>query len=104
MLVYDISNRHRKLEGYELWIRKQERCPNEEWISRMVYRKFIKNMWWSKYEYDLLTTLVRLNTNIYNLLEKLQRHFTAEERYELVIKSLKWENKDKTFLSILQSI
>lgn len=104
MLVYDLSNWHTKLEGYEVWIRKQERCPNEEGISKMVYRKFIKNMWWAKYEYDLLMDLVRLNANVYNLLQKLQYHFTADERYMLVKKAIKGENKDKTLLSLLQSI
>lgn len=104
MLTYDLSNRHKSLEGYEVWIRKQEWCPNEEGISRMVYRKFIKNMWWAKYEYDLLMDLVRLNANIYNLLQKLQYHFTADERYMLVKKAIKGENKDKELLSLLQSI
>ena len=61
-------------------------------------------MWWAKYEYDLLMDLVRLNANVYNLLQKLQCHFTADERYMLVKKAIKGENKDKTLLSLLQSI
>lgn len=104
MLTYDLSNRHKKLESYEVWIRKQDWCPNEEGISRMVYRKFIKDMWWAKYEYDLLMNLVRLNANIYNLLQKLQYHFTADERYILIKKAIKGANKDEEFLSLLQSI
>lgn len=104
MLTYDLSNRHKKLEGYEVWIRKQDWCPNEEGISRMVYRKFIKEMWWAKYEYDLLMDLVRLNANIYNLLQKLQYHFTADERYMLVRAAIRWENKDKQLLQLLESI
>ena len=103
MLVYDLSIRHTKLEWYEVWLRKQERCPNEQGISKMIYRKFIKNMWWASYEYRLLNDLVGLNANIYNLLQKLQYHFTADERYTLVRKAIKGE-KDKTLLSLIQSI
>ena len=104
MFVYDLSRWHTKLESYELWIRRQERCPDEDGISKMVYRKFIKNMWWAEYEYNLLGKLVRLNADVYNLLQKLQSHFTADERYMLLVKAIDGGNKDEKLLSLLQSI
>lgn len=70
----------------------------------MIYRKFVKIMWWTSRELRIMSRLISKYWDITRLLNKLQYHFTAEERLPIVIKSLKAENSDEKFVELLRSI
>lgn len=70
----------------------------------MIYRKFVKIMWWTARELRIMSRLISKYWDITRLLNKLQYHFTAEERLPIVMKSLKAENSDEKFVELLRSI
>ena len=61
-------------------------------------------MWWTSRELRIMSRLISKYWDISRLLNKLQYHFTAEERLPIVMKSLKAENSDEKFVELLRSI
>lgn len=61
-------------------------------------------MWWTSRELRIMSRLISKYWDIARLLNKLQYHFTAEERLPIVMQSLKAENSDDKFVELLRSI
>ena len=61
-------------------------------------------MWWTSRKLRMIERLIPRYNDIISLFNKLQFHFTTEERIMFVTKSLRAENSDDEFIRILRSI
>lgn len=100
-----MSEFHNDLEWYELWIRKQEWCPKEPFISKMIFKKFVEKTWGAKFLNDNLAKLLDKNPSAFHLMKRLEFRFTRDKRLAFLKECLKEKGnkeRDLKLLSLLE--
>lgn len=104
MLVNTLSSYNQLLEGYEQRLRKQERCPEEEGISRMVFKRFKKEVGESYINKLIVKHIDDTEYDIRDLVRVMEFNFQREKRLPLVKRALKAKDKDRYFLKLINNV